>query len=93
MTLAEELERIAAPTGADAVLAAEAQPGERIYVCAFEDGAGGRTWLAFDGNGEPVAERRRVATRSRSSPSASWPRRRRQAATSTSSGRSSRRFA
>ena len=40
MTLAEELERIAALAGADAVLAAEAQPGERVYVCAFEEGDG-----------------------------------------------------
>lgn len=59
MTLADELERIAATTGADAVLAAEAHPGERIYVCAFGDG-GGRTWLAVDGAGEPVVDRRRV---------------------------------
>ena len=60
MTLAEELERIAAQAGADAVLAAEAQPGERIYVCAFEVRDGLRTWLAVDRDGEPVSERRRV---------------------------------
>ena len=60
MTLAEELERIATGAGADAVLAAEAQPGERIYVCAFEEGDGVRTWLAVDRDGEPVSERRRV---------------------------------
>ena len=59
MTLAAELERIAQQTGADAVLPAEPHPGERIYVCAFED-AGGRTWLALDRDGEPIAERRRV---------------------------------
>ena len=59
MTLAEELERIAAVSGADAVLAAEAHPGERTYVCAFGDGDG-RTWLALDAAGTPVAERRRV---------------------------------
>ena len=59
MTLAAELERIAQSTGADAVLPAEPHPGERIYVCAFED-AGGRTWLALDGDGEPVADRQRV---------------------------------
>ncbi len=59
MTLAAELERIAQSTGADAVLPAEPHPGELIYVCAFED-AGGRTWLALDRDGEPVAERRRV---------------------------------
>ena len=60
MTLAEELDQIASRADADAVLAAEAQPGERIYVCAFEEGDGGRTWLALDRNGEPVSDRQRV---------------------------------
>ena len=60
MTLAAELERIAVRAGADAVLAAEPHGGERIYVCAFEEGDGGRTWLAFDRAGEPIAERQRV---------------------------------
>lgn len=60
MTLAAELELIAAKTGADAVLPAEPHTGERIYVCAFEEGDGARTWLALDGAGEPVAELRRV---------------------------------
>ncbi len=60
MTLAGELSRIVAATGADAVLAAEPHPGERLYVCAFEEGDGGRTWLALDGDGEPVAERQRL---------------------------------
>ena len=60
MTLAAELERIAAQVGADAVLAAEPHTGERIYVCAFEEGDGGRTWLAFDRDGEPIAERQLV---------------------------------
>jgi hypothetical protein len=60
MALADELERIARLTEASAVLAAEAHPGERIYVCAFEREAGGRTWLAVGEDGEPVAERRRV---------------------------------
>lgn len=60
MTLAEELERIAAGSGASAILAAEAQPGKRIYVCAFDEAEGGRTWLALDSDGNPVAERRRV---------------------------------
>ena len=57
--LHEELEQIAARTGADAVLAAEAHPGERIYVCAFGNGTE-RTWVALDRVGEPVAERQRV---------------------------------
>src|SRR5829696_3005377 len=60
VTLAEELKRIVEQAGADAVLAAEAHPGERVYMCAFEEGDGGRSWLAFDGDGEPVADRQRV---------------------------------
>lgn len=59
MSLAEELGRVAGETGAAAVLAAEAQPGERVYLCAFED-SGARTWLAVDGAGEPVADRTSV---------------------------------
>ena len=60
MTLAGDLERIAEKTGADAVLAAEPHPGERVYVCAFEEADGGRTWLAVDRAGEPIPERQRV---------------------------------
>ena len=60
MALEEELARIAARSGATAVLAAEAAPGDRLYVCSFEEADGGRTWLALDANGEPVADRRRV---------------------------------
>jgi len=60
MALADELERIAGLVGATAVLAAEAQPGERVYVCAFEPDGSARTWLALAENGEPVVERRRV---------------------------------
>jgi hypothetical protein len=60
MALVEELERIAARSGAAAVLAAEATPGDRLYLCSFEEADGGRTWLALDGDGEPVADRRRV---------------------------------
>ena len=60
MALAAELERIAELAGATAVLAAEAQPGERVYVCAFEADGSVRTWLALGADGEPVAERRRV---------------------------------
>lgn len=60
MSLPEDLERIATLAGATAVLAAEPQSGERIYVCAFEAEAGGRSWLALDADGNAVAERRRV---------------------------------
>jgi hypothetical protein len=60
MPLAADLERIAAAAGAAAVLAAEARPGDRVYLCAFEEGDGGRTWLALDAAGEPVGDRVRV---------------------------------
>ena len=59
MALAEELERIAELAGATAVLAAEAQAGERVYLCAFE--ADGRAHLAgARRERRAVAERRRV---------------------------------
>lgn len=60
MALADDLARIAAGSGADAVLAAEAEPGDRVYVLAFEEADGGRTWLAVDERGEPVSDRARV---------------------------------
>jgi hypothetical protein len=60
MALADELERIAALSGANAVLAAEAHPGDKIYVCSFEEADGGRTWLAYDAEGEAVGDRLRV---------------------------------
>lgn len=60
MPLDEELARIAADWGASAVLAAEATPGERLYLCAFDEADGGRTWLALDAQGETVADRRSV---------------------------------
>jgi hypothetical protein len=60
VVLADDLERVAARTGADAVLAAEPRPGDRVYVCAFEEADGGRTWLAFDEAVEPVTDRQRV---------------------------------
>ncbi len=60
MGLAAELERVAARSGAAAVLAAEAHGGDRIFLCAFEEGDGGRTWLAYDPGGEPVSDRLRV---------------------------------
>jgi hypothetical protein len=60
MTLAEELGRAAARSGATGVLAAEASPGDRLYLLAFEEADGGRTWLAVDPAGEPVTDRARV---------------------------------
>jgi hypothetical protein len=61
--LGEELERIAAlaaPYAADGeslagILAAEPARGRRVYVCAFADGEGARTWLALDAEGAPVS--------------------------------------
>jgi hypothetical protein len=60
MTLAEELEAVASRSGASAVLAAEAHPGDRVYLVAYEEADGGRTWLALDRDLEPVEDRRRV---------------------------------
>ena len=33
--------------------------GRRVYLCAYES-TGGRTWLALDGDAEPLTERRLV---------------------------------
>lgn len=68
MTLLADLERIAAavadrtPDGGavSAVLAAEATPGLRAYLCAFETGDGARSWLVVDDDGASVVERRDV---------------------------------
>ena len=65
MTLAEELERIAALAGAygklgehvSAVLATEPAPGRRTYLCAFERDGVEQSWLALDHAGTTVAER------------------------------------
>ena len=64
MSLSDELAEIAAAAAAYAapdeavtgVLAAEPLRGERVYLCSF-DGGDGRTWLAFDAAGAPVANR------------------------------------
>lgn len=68
MTLLADLERIAtiaaayAPEGGavSAVLAAEATPGLRAYLCAFETEDGSRSWLVVDGVGTAVSARRDV---------------------------------
>jgi hypothetical protein len=39
-----------------AVLAAEASPGGRVYVCSFESDTG-RSWLALDADGEALTNR------------------------------------
>jgi hypothetical protein len=60
MSLVADLERIATEAGATAVLPAEPQPGERVYVCAFAADGEPRTWVALDAGGRPILERRRV---------------------------------
>jgi hypothetical protein len=68
MGLREELERVAEPARRFAapgetlagILAAEPSPGTRVYLCAFLDEAGTRTWVALDAQGEPVASRAAV---------------------------------
>jgi len=66
VTLSQELEGIAelaarraeATERVAAVLATEPARGRRIYLCAFErSGSEERSWLALDGDGEPVADR------------------------------------
>lgn len=64
MVLGEDLQRVAAAARAYAgggeevagVLAAEPGAGVRVYLCAFT-GSNGRSWLALDEGGRPVAER------------------------------------
>jgi len=64
VALTEDLQRIAAHASRFAapgeelagVLASEAFPGARIYLCAFAQGER-RAWLAFDADGAPVARR------------------------------------
>jgi hypothetical protein len=67
VSLTADLERIAAAAGAfgdgrtlSGVLATEAVPGARVYVCAFEAGDGDRAWLALDDDAEPIGDRRDV---------------------------------
>ena len=66
--LGDDLERIAHAAAAHAeegttltgVLPTEPKPGLRVYLCAFEDALERRTWLALDGGGQPVSDRRDV---------------------------------
>jgi hypothetical protein len=45
----------------EAVLPTEPKPGERVYLVAFAaPGGAERTWVAVDGDGEPVTSRDRV---------------------------------
>ncbi len=68
VTLLADLERIAtgavaqAPIGGTvaAVLATEATPGLRAYLCAFEAPDGSRSWVVLDDEGAVVSARRDV---------------------------------
>jgi hypothetical protein len=40
-----------------AVLPTEPEPGQRVYLCAFDGADGFRSWLAVDGNGAMVVSR------------------------------------
>jgi len=58
--IAEAAERFAAlDERIDAVLVAEAVPGVRVYLCAYE-GDEGRTWLALDEDAQPVTSRNQI---------------------------------
>ena len=67
MSLTDEIQGIALFAGEQAeagevvsgILAAEATPGERVYLCSF-DAEAGRRWLALDGSGAPITNRRVV---------------------------------
>jgi hypothetical protein len=64
VSLSDDLEGIAAVVEGQAeagellsgILATEARPGERVYLCAYDAG-GGRRWLALDSAGVPVRSR------------------------------------
>jgi hypothetical protein len=68
VSLLEDLERIvelaaahAAPGDAVvAVIPTEPVPGARVYLCAFDDADGYRSWLALETSGQPVTSRRRL---------------------------------
>ena len=65
MSLADDIERVAGLAAAHAeagdavsgVIATEASGGTRIYLCAFDDADGRRSWLAVRDDGTPVASR------------------------------------
>jgi hypothetical protein len=65
VALVDELERVAALTAAhvepgdvvSGIIASEPTVGRRTYLCSFDDADGRRSWLAIDGNGNPVTSR------------------------------------
>ena len=68
MGLREELERAAelaqrfAEPGETVagILAAEPRPDTRVYLCAFVDESGARSWVALDAEGRPITSRTAV---------------------------------
>jgi hypothetical protein len=68
VALTDDLERVAALARGYAdegealagIVAAEPSARARIYLCAFADTEGRRTWLALDGAGAPVDDRSSV---------------------------------
>jgi hypothetical protein len=68
VALSDDLERVAAVARGYArdgeeltgIVAAEPSAGARVYLCAFGDAEGRRTWLALDGAEEPVDDRSAV---------------------------------
>ena len=68
MGLSEDVSRIAALAAShadagqqvSAVLATESAAGKRVYLAAFDDGAGNHEWLALAEDGGPVTNRARV---------------------------------
>ena len=66
--LGEELERVAelvaAQVGPGAavsgILATEAGPGKRVYLCSIDEADGTRSWLAVDGDASPIPDRASV---------------------------------
>ena len=65
MSLADDIERVASLASAHAasgdlvsgVIATEPVSGELVYLCAFDDADGRRSWLAVRADGSPVASR------------------------------------
>jgi hypothetical protein len=68
VSLADELERVARLAAShvgpsdtvSAVIPTEPAPGGPVFLCAFDDADGYRSWLALEGDGEPIASRKKL---------------------------------
>jgi hypothetical protein len=68
MDLSDELERVAEAVraftgpgeGLVGIVPTEPTGGERVYVCSFVAPGGARSWLAVDGAGQAIADRRLI---------------------------------